>query len=204
MLFSWIAYWWTWNCVAEKTTNCAWGWNIILLTSTLRKDRYWSLNRLCRQQIDLFFFLSESFSVTFFVFSHVNDITSNVHRYTNTATFPVVITGMKCISYYLLFVHQLSWVHFNIACAVCVCLCMYYIDTELSLSKKAQQRMNFLRLLKMFNLPKVIIMHFYTASVESILICFIYIWYAANSVCHIDGTLHCTFPRFLYWYTYLA
>src|SRR4029434_6091159 len=44
---------------------------------------------------------------------------------------------------------------------------------------KTQQRMNFLRLQKMFNLPKAMMVHFYTASVESILTSSITIWYAA-------------------------
>ena len=41
--------------------------------------------------------------------------------------------------------------------------------------------MNFLRLLKMFNLPKAMMVHFYTAIVESILTCSIIIWYAAST-----------------------
>ena len=38
-----------------------------------------------------------------------------------------------------------------------------------SLTKKAQQRMYFLRQLKKFNLPKAMMVHFYTAIIESIL-----------------------------------
>ena len=38
-----------------------------------------------------------------------------------------------------------------------------------SLTKKAQPRMYFLRQLKKFNLPKTMMVHFYTAIIESIL-----------------------------------
>uniref|UniRef100_A0A8C4DKS3 Reverse transcriptase domain-containing protein n=1 Tax=Dicentrarchus labrax TaxID=13489 RepID=A0A8C4DKS3_DICLA len=48
-----------------------------------------------------------------------------------------------------------------------------------SLSKKAQQRMYFLWQLKKFNLPKTMMVHFYTAILESILTSSITIWYAA-------------------------
>ena len=48
-----------------------------------------------------------------------------------------------------------------------------------SLIKKAQQRMYFLRQLKKFNLPKTMMVHFYTAIIESILTSSITIWYAA-------------------------
>ncbi|XP_061085687.1 uncharacterized protein LOC133119208 [Conger conger] len=48
-----------------------------------------------------------------------------------------------------------------------------------SLTKKAQQRMFFLRQLKKFNLPKTMMVHFYTAIIESILTSSITIWYAA-------------------------
>src|SRR4029434_6369446 len=48
-----------------------------------------------------------------------------------------------------------------------------------SLTKKAQQRMYFLRQLKKFNLPKTMMVHFYTCIIESILTSSIIIWYAA-------------------------
>ena len=48
-----------------------------------------------------------------------------------------------------------------------------------SITKKAQQRMFFLRQLKKFNLPKTMIVHFYTSIIESILTSSISIWYAA-------------------------
>ena len=48
-----------------------------------------------------------------------------------------------------------------------------------SLTKKAQQRMYFLRQLKKFNLPKTMMVHFYTAIIESILTSSITVWYAA-------------------------
>ncbi|KAL6113779.1 uncharacterized protein ACO6RY_04687 [Pungitius sinensis] len=48
-----------------------------------------------------------------------------------------------------------------------------------SITKKAQQRMFFLRQLKKFNLPKTIMLHFYTAIIESILCSSITVWYAA-------------------------
>jgi len=48
-----------------------------------------------------------------------------------------------------------------------------------TITKKAQQRMYFLRRLKRFNLPKTMMVHFYTAVIESILTSSITIWYAA-------------------------
>ncbi|XP_077948192.1 uncharacterized protein LOC144388929 [Gasterosteus aculeatus] len=48
-----------------------------------------------------------------------------------------------------------------------------------SITKKAQQRLFFLGKLKKFNLPKTMIVHFYTAIMESILCSFITVWYAA-------------------------
>ena len=48
-----------------------------------------------------------------------------------------------------------------------------------SITKKAQQRMFFLRQLKKFNLPKTMMVHFYTAIIESILTSSITIWYTA-------------------------
>ena len=48
-----------------------------------------------------------------------------------------------------------------------------------SLIKKAQQRMFFLRQLKTFNLPKTMMVNFYTSIIESILTSSITIWYAA-------------------------
>ena len=48
-----------------------------------------------------------------------------------------------------------------------------------SLTKKARQRMYSLRQLKKFNLPKTMMVHFYTAIIESILTSSITIWYAA-------------------------
>ncbi|XP_052001232.1 tubulin polyglutamylase TTLL5-like isoform X1 [Xyrauchen texanus] len=50
-----------------------------------------------------------------------------------------------------------------------------------ALIKKAQQRMYFLRQLKKFNLPKSMMVHFYTAIIESILTSSINIWYAATT-----------------------
>ncbi|KAM4595720.1 uncharacterized protein V3H82_003110 [Fundulus diaphanus] len=47
-----------------------------------------------------------------------------------------------------------------------------------SLTKKAQQRMYFLRQLKKFNLPRTMIVHFYSSIIESILTSSITIWYA--------------------------
>ena len=47
-----------------------------------------------------------------------------------------------------------------------------YVTSPLSLhllTKKAQQRMHFLRQLKKFNLPKSMMVHFYTSVIESIL-----------------------------------
>ncbi|XP_077943578.1 uncharacterized protein LOC144386383 [Gasterosteus aculeatus] len=48
-----------------------------------------------------------------------------------------------------------------------------------SITKKAQQRLFFLRQLKKFNLPKTLMVHFYTAIMESILCSSISVWYAA-------------------------
>jgi len=48
-----------------------------------------------------------------------------------------------------------------------------------SITKKAQQRMYFLRQLKKFNLPKKTMVHFYTAIIESIFTSSITIWYTA-------------------------
>ncbi|XP_071326651.1 uncharacterized protein [Trachinotus anak] len=48
-----------------------------------------------------------------------------------------------------------------------------------SLIKKAQQRMYFLRQLKKFNLPRTMMVNFYTSIIESILTSSITIWYAA-------------------------
>ncbi|KAK9535585.1 hypothetical protein VZT92_007958 [Zoarces viviparus] len=45
-----------------------------------------------------------------------------------------------------------------------------------SITKKAQQRMYFLRQLKKFNLPKTMMVHFYTAIIESILCSSITVW----------------------------
>ncbi|KAK0154979.1 hypothetical protein N1851_002697 [Merluccius polli] len=51
-----------------------------------------------------------------------------------------------------------------------------------SLIKKAQQRMYFLRQLKKFNLPRTMMVHFYSSIIESILTSSITIWYAAATV----------------------
>ncbi|XP_077957584.1 uncharacterized protein LOC144406222 [Gasterosteus aculeatus] len=48
-----------------------------------------------------------------------------------------------------------------------------------SITKKAQQRLFFLRQLKKLNLPKTMMVHFYTAIIESILCSSITVWYAA-------------------------
>uniref|UniRef100_A0AAQ4S2X5 Alkylated DNA repair protein AlkB homologue 8 N-terminal domain-containing protein n=2 Tax=Gasterosteus aculeatus aculeatus TaxID=481459 RepID=A0AAQ4S2X5_GASAC len=48
-----------------------------------------------------------------------------------------------------------------------------------SITKKAQQRLFFLRQLKKLNLPKTMMVHFYTAIMESILCSSITVWYAA-------------------------
>ncbi|XP_077951716.1 uncharacterized protein LOC144389796 [Gasterosteus aculeatus] len=48
-----------------------------------------------------------------------------------------------------------------------------------STTKKAQQRLFFLRQLKNFNLPKTMTVLFYTAIIESILCSSITVWYAA-------------------------
>ena len=50
-----------------------------------------------------------------------------------------------------------------------------------SLTKRAQQRMYFLRQLKKFNLPKTMMVHFYTSIIESILTSSITIWYVAST-----------------------
>ncbi|XP_077938863.1 uncharacterized protein LOC144383736 [Gasterosteus aculeatus] len=52
---------------------------------------------------------------------------------------------------------------------------------ELNISSitKAQQRLFFMRQLKKFNLPKTMMVHFYTAIIESILCSSITVWYAA-------------------------
>ena len=50
------------------------------------------------------------------------------------------------------------------------------------ITKKAQQRMHFLRQLKKFNLPKAMMVHFYTSIIESILTSSITIWYAAATI----------------------
>lgn len=51
-----------------------------------------------------------------------------------------------------------------------------------SLTKKSQQRMYFLWQLKKFNLPKTMLVHFYTAIIQSILTSSITVWYAAATV----------------------
>ncbi|KAL6109964.1 uncharacterized protein ACO6RY_19143 [Pungitius sinensis] len=48
-----------------------------------------------------------------------------------------------------------------------------------SIIKMAQQRFFFLRQLKKMNLPKMMMVHFYTAIMESILCSSITVWYAA-------------------------
>ncbi|KAL6107434.1 uncharacterized protein ACO6RY_11070 [Pungitius sinensis] len=48
-----------------------------------------------------------------------------------------------------------------------------------SITKKAQQRMFFLRQLKKFDLPKTMMVHFYTSIIECILCSSITVWYAA-------------------------
>ena len=58
-----------------------------------------------------------------------------------------------------------------------------------SLIKKAHQRMYFLRQLKKFHLPKTMMVHFYTAIIESILTSSITIWYAAATVKDRSGLL---------------
>ncbi|KAK9533171.1 hypothetical protein VZT92_008318 [Zoarces viviparus] len=50
-----------------------------------------------------------------------------------------------------------------------------------SITKKAQQRMYFLRQLKKFNLSKTMLVHFYRAIIESILCSSITVWYAAST-----------------------
>src|SRR4029434_4622111 len=51
----------------------------------------------------------------------------------------------------------------------------------ISLTKKAHQRIYFLRQLKKFNLPKAMMVNFYTSIIESILTSSITIWYAATA-----------------------
>ncbi|KAL6098094.1 uncharacterized protein ACO6RY_13477 [Pungitius sinensis] len=48
-----------------------------------------------------------------------------------------------------------------------------------SITKKAQQRMFLLRQLMKFNLPKTMMVHFYTAIIEAVLCSSITVWYAA-------------------------
>ncbi|KAK3553454.1 hypothetical protein QTP70_003497 [Hemibagrus guttatus] len=48
-----------------------------------------------------------------------------------------------------------------------------------SLTKKAQQRMHFLRQLKKFLLPVKMLVNFYTAIIESVLTSSITVWFAA-------------------------
>lgn len=50
-----------------------------------------------------------------------------------------------------------------------------------STTKEVQQRMDFLRQLKKFNLPNSTTVHVYTAIIESILTCSITVWYAASN-----------------------
>ncbi|KAK9529744.1 hypothetical protein VZT92_013819 [Zoarces viviparus] len=50
-----------------------------------------------------------------------------------------------------------------------------------SITKKAQQRMYFLRQLNKFNLPKTMMVNFYRAIIESILCSSITVWYAAST-----------------------
>uniref|UniRef100_A0A3P9CX82 NACHT domain-containing protein n=1 Tax=Maylandia zebra TaxID=106582 RepID=A0A3P9CX82_9CICH len=54
--------------------------------------------------------------------------------------------------------------------------------TIISVIKKAQQRMYFLRQLKKFNLPTRTMMQFYTAIIESILTSSITVWYAGATI----------------------
>ncbi|KAI4903266.1 hypothetical protein NFI96_001570, partial [Prochilodus magdalenae] len=51
----------------------------------------------------------------------------------------------------------------------------------ISIIKKAQQRMFFLRQLKKFNLPQTLMIQFYTAIVESILTASITIWFGSST-----------------------
>ncbi|KAK0156400.1 putative RNA-directed DNA polymerase from transposon BS [Merluccius polli] len=59
-----------------------------------------------------------------------------------------------------------------------------------SLIKKAQQRMYFLRQLKKFNLPRTMMVHFYSSIIEPILTSSITIWYAAATAKD-KGRLQC-------------
>ncbi|KAI4875517.1 hypothetical protein NFI96_009698 [Prochilodus magdalenae] len=51
----------------------------------------------------------------------------------------------------------------------------------ISIIKKAQQRMFFLRQLKKFNLPQTLMIQFYTAIIESILTASITIWFGSST-----------------------
>ncbi len=80
-----------------------------------------------------------------------------------------------------------------------------------SLIKKAQQRMHFLRQLKKFNLPKTMMVHFYTSITESILTFSITIWYAAATakdkgrlrrvICSAEKVIGCNLPSLQDLYT---
>ncbi|KAL6108711.1 uncharacterized protein ACO6RY_11995 [Pungitius sinensis] len=59
-----------------------------------------------------------------------------------------------------------------------------------SITKKAQQRMFFLRELREYNLPKTMMVHFYTAIMGSILCSSITVWYAAATAKD-KGRLQC-------------
>ncbi|KAL6108477.1 uncharacterized protein ACO6RY_18992 [Pungitius sinensis] len=73
-----------------------------------------------------------------------------------------------------------------------------------SITKKAQQRMFFLRQLKKFNLPQTMMVHFYTAIMESILCSSITVWYAAATakdkgrlqrvICSAERVIGCNLP----------
>uniref|UniRef100_A0AAQ4Q5M4 Reverse transcriptase domain-containing protein n=1 Tax=Gasterosteus aculeatus aculeatus TaxID=481459 RepID=A0AAQ4Q5M4_GASAC len=73
-----------------------------------------------------------------------------------------------------------------------------------SITKKAQQRLFFLRQLKKFNLPKTMMVHFYTAIIESILCSSITVWYAAATakdkgrlqrvICSAERVIGCNLP----------
>ena len=61
------------------------------------------------------------------------------------------------------------------------------------LTKRAQQRMYFLRQLKKFSLPKTMMVHFYSAIIESILTSSMTIWYAAATAkdkCRLQRIIH--------------
>ncbi len=80
-----------------------------------------------------------------------------------------------------------------------------------SLIKKAQQRMYFLRQLKKFNLPKTMLVNFYTSIIESILTSSITIWYAAATakekgrlkrvICSAEKVIGCNLPSLQDLYT---